>query len=101
MGGLLVGRENVRQAKPGELVGGQEALLAGRDEPGQEMEFTTGVLQGHLWAGGQKDPMELLRVGHVQPGQHAGVNAVTLGVALVDLAQVGHLLTVDAVHGDP
>jgi len=87
------------QAQPGELIEGVQAVFGCDDQIGQPIEFFAATLTGQPRRSREDEAMELVGIDQRQTRQHACINSVAFGVALVIAAQVGHLLAVDQVRG--
>jgi len=67
------------------------------------------ALTGEGSGSGQHQAVELVGIDERQPSQHAGVDPIAFGVALIGAAEIGDLLTIDQIdrnrlacilHGD-
>jgi hypothetical protein len=59
------------------------------------IQLLAGALTGKSCGSGQHQAVELIRVDQREPSQHACVDPITFGVALIVAAEIGDLLTID------
>jgi hypothetical protein len=92
-----VSKDLLLQAWPGKTVDRLHTVLDGHDLCPHMIQLFTAPLTSQGFRLCQQQLMQFLGIDQREAGEHPGINAVALGMALVIATQVSHFLTVDQI----